>query len=39
MSYVWERRVAYSGWVGMAEGERPFGRLRNRGDNDIKMNV
>jgi hypothetical protein len=34
-----ERTVAYSGWVGKTEGERPFGRLRNRGDVDIKMNV
>jgi len=34
-----ERRVAYSAWVGKTEGESPFGRLRNRGDNDIKINV
>jgi hypothetical protein len=33
-----ERRVAYSGWVGKAGGEKSFGRLSNRGDNDIEMN-
>jgi hypothetical protein len=34
-----ERRVAYGGCVGKTERERTFGRLRNRWDDDIKMNV
>jgi hypothetical protein len=34
-----ERRVACSGWVGKTEGEKPFARLRNRWDDNIKMNV
>jgi hypothetical protein len=34
-----ERRVAYSSWMGKIEGERSFGRIRNRWDNNIKMNV
>jgi hypothetical protein len=34
-----ERRVAYSGWVGKTEGERSFGRIKNRWVNDIKINV
>ena len=34
-----ERKVAYSGWVGKTEVERPFGRHRNRWYDDIEMNL
>jgi hypothetical protein len=34
-----ERRGAYRVLVGKPEGWRPFGKHRNRWDNNIKMNL
>jgi hypothetical protein len=34
-----ERRVAYRCLVGKLEGKRPYGRLRRKWENNIKMNL
>jgi hypothetical protein len=34
-----ERECVYGGFMGKIEGRRPFGRLRRRWEDNIKMNL